>query len=207
MRESSIFVFGDSLTKTAALRSAIDEWGRGGGHKWCHQGVDGTVSWPAEIERIAEQKRLQFWSTFSWSAGFLNNPVSVLVVTRLHVLHSWDLLAEENHNRVKRKEQGAPPTTPVHKCSVCLSTCTGDAVHESTQNLIYLFMYDLWKSSRDSLRRTKGTAGERNKQYSNFKSRQGQLLKSCFKKVTSSKCSGDDSWVKYLPDVWPKSSV
>lgn len=49
-------------------------------------------------------------SAFSCPADLLNQPVSVLMVTRQHVLHSWGLLAEENHHQVKRKEQGAPPT-------------------------------------------------------------------------------------------------
>lgn len=76
---------------------------------------DDTREWPAKIESIAERRWLQCYqlsvSAFSCSADFLNNPVSVLIVTRLHVLHSWGLLAEENHHQVKRKEQGAPPTT------------------------------------------------------------------------------------------------
>lgn len=68
----------------------------------------------------------------------------------------------------------------MHKCSVCINTCTGDAVQEPTQNLIYLLVYVLWNLTRDSLHRTKGMAGMWNKQYSNFKSRQGQLFKEPF---------------------------
>lgn len=79
------------------------------------------MSWPTKMKSISDCRRL--WS-YQLSAlrifllcmllGFFGNLVSVLVVTLLqldHVLHSWGLLAEENHHKVKRKEQGPHPTT------------------------------------------------------------------------------------------------
>lgn len=82
----------------------------------------------------------------------------------------------------QKKRAGCPSNhrVVVHKFSVCINTCTGDAVQELTQNLIYLLVYVLWNLTRDSLHRTKGMAGMWNKQYSNFKSRQGQLFKEPF---------------------------
>lgn len=163
------------------MRLATDEWRWGGEQEWWHQGVEGTVSWPAKIESIAEQGWLQCYqlsvSAFSCSADFRNNPVSVLIVTRLHVLHSWGLLAEENHHQVKRKEQGDPPTAEYSCTSVqCVLTWMGNAVHAPTQNPIYFLVYVLWSPTRDSRHRTKGKASMWNKQYSNFNSRQGQWL-------------------------------
>lgn len=111
MKKKEDFCLEGNLGTT--LRFATDEWGwrgqqemtpglgeRGGLACWNrkHGGRRWLLCYQLSV------------SAFSCPADLLNKPVSVLIVTRLHVLHSWGLLAEENHHQVKRKEQGAPPT-------------------------------------------------------------------------------------------------
>lgn len=124
--------------------------------------TDDTRKWRARGSNGSKMERYQLFSMHSPALqDLLNNPASVLVVTRRHVLHSWGFTGRRKppavQKKEKKKKQGAPPT-------VC-------ELVQKKKNHPLLGVCFVESEPGNRCTTQKGEASMRRKQCSNFNSR------------------------------------
>lgn len=100
--------------------------------------TDDTRKWRARGSNGSKMERYQLFSMHSPALqDLLNNPASVLVVTRRHVLHSWGFTGRRKPPAVQKKEK--------KRSRVPLQLCANSCKKKKP---IHFLVYVLWNPNQ-----------------------------------------------------------